>query len=200
VSIHRTYRGSCCSDNSYPIYEDLRRQTSVFAGVEAHYPLLSVTLNDAAGPARIWGQVVTPEYFGVLGTRLLAGRPLSAAEPTSVVISHSLWQRRFGGDPAALGARISLDNGAFTVAGVAPPEFRGPDFWVPLASLDLVMPEHPSLQDRSAPWLIINARLRPGISLTHARGQLTSLAGRLVPVILAPTRILSPLRRLRRRS
>jgi hypothetical protein len=60
VAIHRTLRGSCCSENAYPVYDELRRQTSIFEGVEAHYPLLSLTLNDDAGPTRIWGQVVSP--------------------------------------------------------------------------------------------------------------------------------------------
>jgi predicted permease len=185
VAVHRTDRGSCCSENSYPVYDDLRRQTNVFESVEAHYPLLSVTLDDAAGPARIWGQVVSPEYFHVLKTPLILGHPFASAEPGFVVISHSLWQRRFGSDRSIIGHRVSLNRQAFTILGVAPPVFRGPDLavgadlWVSVGSLDQVMPQHPSLQDRTAAWLVVYARLQPGVSLARAQAQLNGLANRL---------------------
>ena len=185
VAIHRTLRGSCCSENSYPIYDELRRQTGIFEGVEAHYPLLSVTLNDQAGPTRIWGQVVSPEYFNVLKTRIALGQPFRDAAATAVVISHSLWQRRFGSDPLVIGRSVSLNRQVFTIVGVAPPRFRGPDLgvgadlWTPMASLDRIMPQHPSLQDRTAGWLLVYARLQPGVPIDRARTELNALAGRL---------------------
>ena len=184
VAIHRTLRGTCCSENSYPVYDEFRRQAGIFEGVEAHYPLLSVTLNDAAGPARIWGQVVSPEYFQVLKTRIALGRSFSGAEAGVAVISQSLWQRRFGSDPLIIGRGVSLNGSIFTIVGVTPRHFRGPDLgvgadlWVPFASVDQVMPQHPSLQDRSAAWLVMYARLRPGITMDRVRAEVNALAGR----------------------
>ena len=184
VAIHRTSRGSCCSENSYPVFEELRRQNGIFEGVEAHYPLLSVTVADSAGPTRIWGQVVSPEYFQVLKTRIVLGRSFTGPETNVAVISHSLWQRRFGSDPLVIGTSVSLNNRVFTVVGVAPPRFRGPDLgvgadlWAPIGSVDQVMPQHPSLQDRTAPWLVVYARLLPGVSVARAQAELNTLAGR----------------------
>lgn len=185
VAIHRTYRGSCCSEMSWPVFGDIRQHDDVFEDAEAHYPLLSVTSSDAGEPERLWGQVVSLNYFRVLRTRLSAGRGFADGESGVVVISHSLWQRRFGSDPSTVGRRLVLNHGAFTIVGVAPPRFRGPDFalgadlWVPITSIDSVMPQRPSLQDRTVPWLLVYARLRPGVSVANAQAQLDVLAGRL---------------------
>jgi predicted permease len=191
VAIHRTTRSVCCSENSYPIFEDLQRQTSVFSSVEAHYPLLAASLKTRGEPARVWGQVVSPNYFDVLGIRTTLGRPLLAGrdvEPAgapAVVIAHSLWQRDFASAPEAIGATVRINGHPFTVVGVAPQDFRGvdlglsPQFWVPISAIDQAMPQRPGLDDRTAPWLLINARLKPGVDRVRAQAALQVLSAQL---------------------
>jgi predicted permease len=185
IAIHRTSRGTCCGEGSWPIYRDLQGVKSIFAGVETHFPLLSVTLVGSGEPETIWGQLVSTNYFAVLGVRPLLGRAFTgdetSAEPV-VVISHSLWQHRFGADRAIIGRSIALNNSGFTVVAVAPPGFRGsdlalaPDIWVPFTHIARVMPQRPSLEDRNAAWLVMHARLQPGVGREQAQAALDVVA------------------------
>ena len=188
VAIHRTHRGTCCGESSWPIYRDLQGVKSIFAGVEAHFPLLSVTLVGPGEPETVWGQLVSTNYFTVLGVHPLLGRVFAGDESSiapPVVISHPLWQNRFGADPAIIGRSVALNNAKFTVVAIAPPGFRGtdlalaPDIWVPFTHIALVMPQRPSLEDRSAPWLVMHARLQPGIRREQAQAALDVMARRL---------------------
>ena len=72
IAIHRTSRGTCCGESSWPVYRDVQGVKSIFAGVEAHFPLLSVTLAGSGEPETIWGQLVSTNYFAVLGVRPLS--------------------------------------------------------------------------------------------------------------------------------
>src|SRR5262245_20624638 len=116
---------------------------------------------------------------------MLLGHPFTNADTSAVVISNSLWQRRFGSDPLVIGRSMSLNRRVFTIVGVAPSGFRGPDLgvgadlWAPIACLNQIMPQHPSLQDRTAAWLLVYARLQPGVPIDRARTELKALAGRL---------------------
>jgi putative ABC transport system permease protein len=101
----------------------------------------SITLTGAGEPERLWGAVVTADFFNVLGMTPLHGRTFLPEEETRgrhqvAVLSHGLWQRRFGGDPGIVGKGITLDDSPTTVVGVMPPGFDFPrraELWVPLA-------------------------------------------------------------------
>jgi predicted permease len=129
---------------SYLNYQDYRDKNEVFSGLAAHQfvPQLSLVV-EGSPPEQVVGQVVTGNYFEVLGIRPGLGRfflpdedKTPGAHPV-VVLSHGLWQRRFGGDPGVVGKTILLNSQGFTVVGVAPVEFRGttplfgPDLWLP---------------------------------------------------------------------
>ena len=133
---------------SYPLFEQLRDRTRNFAGVFA--ALDGTNTMEFTGPApesqplQAEVQLVSGEYFPVLGVNAIAGRMLTVADnkipgahPVAV-ISYGFWRRQLGRDATIIGKRIKLKDQPFTIVGVAPPEFfgeavgRAPDIWVPL--------------------------------------------------------------------
>ena len=168
---------------SHPDYLDYRDRTGVFAGVAAHFPVLPASLSGAGEPERAWGQLVSANYFSVVGVRPVLGRDFLPEEDQApdrnpvVILSHGLWRRRFGADPGIPGRTILMNNRPYTVVGVAPPGFRGTDrglvaeFWVPLAMLGQIMPDlarEDPMAHRNNSWLMLDARLAPGISRAQA--------------------------------
>ena len=153
-------------------------------GVIAHFPLIPASLGGAGEPERVWGQAVSGNYFSNLGLRMALGRPILAEEDQVlgrdqvVVLSHDLWRRRFGGDQAIVSRGVVLNGQRYTVVGVAPPAFHGIDlgmiseFWVPLAVAERLMPDLATelnvRSNRNNQWLILNARLKPGVSRNKA--------------------------------
>ncbi len=136
---------------SYPFYQEVRQRNEVFSEVAAllntpRSPYGVVHLKGARGEAeKLNLQLVSGTYFSVLGVQASLGRTFTEADeqaaggPPVAVISYDWWERRLGGDPAAVGATISTRQTVYTIIGVAPKEFFGtaagqaPDLWVPLA-------------------------------------------------------------------
>src|SRR5262249_36001309 len=139
-------------------------------------------------PIRLSGTLVSAEFFSLLAAQPELGRPLRSGEDFAghdayVIISHSLWQRRFGGDPAIVGRAIELEGVTRQVLGVMPPDFRFPSpqtqLWVPLRN---------DPRDQIAYWatdyMPIIGRLRPGASLQQAMAEarrFQSQVGELFP-------------------
>jgi len=176
---------------SYPDFADLRREAGrVFSrlAVSRNVP---VALRGGGGePAQLQGQMVSGSYFDVLGIRPAAGRfflPDEDATPGThpvAVLSHHLWQSRFGSDPGVVNRTIHLNGQNFTVVGIAPPEFKGlsildmpPDLWLPAAMhRDLLKGALADAVDRRDTLAFFGvARLAPGASLDQARSLLSNL-------------------------
>ena len=116
-----------------------------------------------------------------------AGRTLEAADDVpgasrALVLSYEYWQRSLAGDPQIVGQTLSLNGQPFTVAGVAAPEFTylTPgyifDLWIPLSSKpQLVQPWNPRDDDAASLWIVIVARLKPGVSVAAAQAETTGL-------------------------
>ena len=170
---------------SYPDYHDYRDQTSdVFeGGVTANFPLIPASIGGMGEPERIWGQAVSGNYFSVLGVSPALGRSILPEEDrvvgrdAVVMISHALWMRRFAADPAVIGRAVALNGQRYTVVGVTPAGFTGAsrgliaDFWVPLAMAEHIMPDlglEPLREHRDNQWLVLNARLKDGVSRKRA--------------------------------
>jgi len=169
---------------SYPDYVDYRDQTKdVFEGVCANFPLVPASLGGVGEPERVWGQLASGDYFSLAGVEPLLGRGFVPEEDQVpgrnpvAVLSYGLWRRRFGSDRAIIGKTIILNNHAYTVVGVAPAGFHGlfraidPEFWVPLAMVAQIMPDIAKVglkQTRSTRWLMVDARLKPGVSRERA--------------------------------
>lgn len=136
-------------------------------------------LTGAGMPERLRGAFVSGELFPTLGRTAQAGRTLDPRDGTdTVVISHALWQRVFGGDPSIAGRRITLDGDAVTVAGVMPRDFAFPsdeiDVWTPL-----VWGTHFQRDDRAGRNLRMVARLRDGVTLAQANAIARTVLGRI---------------------
>jgi predicted permease len=192
VQLGRQYTGrSHPSDSSYPDFRDYRDQNTVLSGVAAVMP---TAFHLAAGgeTERIAGEMVAGQYFDVLGATPAQGRLIAAADDGEggsglvAVISHGLWQRRFGGDPSAVGTAITLNGYPFTLIGVTTPPFTGievgvpHDVWVPLAALRRIDPKMGvRFEQRRASWLQLFGRLEPGVTIAQARAELATIAQRL---------------------
>ena len=178
------YSSGLYSGSSYPDYVDLRDQADVFENLAA----FDQTVLNASGESeaeRLRGFVVTGNYFDVLGVRAQLGRTLQPpddqpANATPVVISDSLWQRRFSADPAVVGKTLRLNDKLYTIVGVTEPSFRGvrlgapPEFWLSTtASPELTR------GGRADRGIQLVGRLKPGVTVAQAQTQLTTIAARL---------------------
>ena len=142
VNVHRrTADGTTFLGVSHPDYRDLRERTRALDGLAA-FNGRGVSLGDGTGAPELVGiQIVSGNYFDVLGVRPLRGRLLSDADDGApgaspvAVISHALWQRRFGSDPAVVGRSVRLNGFPFTVVGVGPEGFAGPLHRLPVRGL-----------------------------------------------------------------
>ena len=161
---------------------DWQRETRTLQGL-ATWRRVTYTLTSAGEPTRLDGQLVSSEFFPLLGVTPILGRTLSEEDdrpnaPSVAVISHRLWQRRFGGDPRVIGRLVQLNEGAVAIVGVMPAgfQFMYPDNDVWAASQ----------LDRNQPWretagrfLNVVGRLRAGTTMTAARAEMTGIAKRL---------------------
>jgi predicted permease len=124
---------------------------------------------------RIVGEVVAPDYFGILGVRPMLGRTFTPTWAPEAVLSYRFWRNRFGGDPSVLGRTIRLNTRSFTIVGVAPPEFygttRGRDFelYLPVLPAGVELRELSILSAAPEDWVDVMARLRPGATAAEAQ-------------------------------
>ncbi|HWN40763.1 MAG TPA: ABC transporter permease [Thermoanaerobaculia bacterium] len=176
---------------AHPNFEDLREQAEVFSSA-ALYVWMPFNLGGGEGPAeRVFGQMVGGSYFEVLGVEPALGRLLRPEEddkpgaPPVIVLSHGLWQNRFGGDPGLVGRTIPINGLPFTVVGVAPRGFRGVEtignceLWVPMSVRGQVFAFNQFVDQRR--WRLFEAvaRLAPAVSLEKARTAVTTINARL---------------------
>ncbi|HKX28872.1 MAG TPA: ABC transporter permease [Blastocatellia bacterium] len=172
---------------AYPFYQEVRRRNEVFTEVAA---LLSMQLgvhgtvdrNGTGGEAeKIEVQLVSGTYFSVLGVNASLGRALTEADDQTpgghpvAVVSHAWWEHRLGGLPTAIGQTVTIDRTAYTIIGVAPPEFFGtmvgqaPDIWIPLAMEARIPPFYwTGRSEKSFQSLYLIARLKPGVGAERA--------------------------------
>ncbi len=175
---------------SYVDLRDFANNKKIFADViGSQFTPMSMTLKDT--PEWVWGQIVTANFFDVLGVQPILGRTFSAEEERApgahpvVVLSYGFWQRRFQADTNVIGRTINLNRHPFTVIGVAPADFQGTmgglafDLWAPVMMQGQLMPSgsNPALfQLRGYRWLHTIGRLAPGISLAKAQAAVTATA------------------------
>jgi putative ABC transport system permease protein len=160
-------------------FEDWRRQSRSFAGLAAiEHSRFNLTGGDR--PESLPGARVSADFFRVIGTEPVRGRGFRPEEGRLgsnrvAVISHGLWQRRFGSDPSAVGTTLRLDGEPYTLVGVAPPGFEFPqnrEIWVPLA-FDMAK------ENRGAHYLLVLGRLAGGVSEEKAQAEMDGIAARL---------------------
>lgn len=168
---------------------DYRKNLQSLAGLTAHDEDV-FSLGDDGDMQAVWGELVSGDYFQVLGVKPALGRVFTAEENGDelgaypvAVISHRLWRSRYRGDPFIVGKMIRVNRRALTVAGVAAEEFRGTqpglafDIWVPVTmGVELGMRTEASFRDRGRRTLYALARLKPGVSVEQARAEAAAFA------------------------
>jgi predicted permease len=178
--------------NSYPDYRDFRDHLNLVSGIAVTHPAaLSVGQQDHA--ERVWGELVSGNFFSVLRTRATVGRVFLPQEygdkPGAfplVVISDRFWRSHFNADPSIVGKTIRINQRELTLIGIADPAFHGSfageafDLWVPyMMQPQLNGVDEWMLRDRADRNMFGIARLKPGVTLDQARGELASLATRM---------------------
>jgi predicted permease len=178
---------------SYPVYQHIRDHNTSFAGVAA-YDSIQVNLDTDT----VSGEIVSANYFAVLGVRPLLGRDFRAEEDQApgrnpvAMISAELWRSRFHSDPTILGRTLPINGVGFTVIGVVPAGFTGlelsrrtrPSIWMPLMMYPVAIPSGATsdLQHRAdSEWLSAIARLKPGVTLGQSSADYARLLGGLKP-------------------
>ncbi|MDT7806515.1 MAG: hypothetical protein QOJ70_328 [Acidobacteriota bacterium] len=167
---------------SYPNFLDWRAQQTVFERMAAMQPA-SYNLSGEGEAERLQGRNVSPEFFSVLGVEPALGRTFTEEENAPgrgrvAIISHGLWQRRFGGDRNIIGRALTLNGEPYTVVGVTPPNFLygvPTEVFVPIGSVaDKMM-----LMRGNHPGIYVLARMKPGVTVEGAREEIKTIAARL---------------------
>src|SRR5262245_16683817 len=192
--------GDTYATSSYPDFLDFKAQNQVFSDMLGYSPsIAAVTLSDRSRLAM--GEVVTGNYFQMLGVKARLGRTLTLDDdkpgaPRAAVISYRAWNREYGASPAAVGQTIRIHNQPYTIVGVLPADFIGmvpliaPEVWTPLAYVDDVEPggiisNVPSptgntrLERRGMRWMFVKGRLKPGVTIDQAAANLRVVAKQL---------------------
>lgn len=181
------YVGDASAPYQAGAYQDFlifREQSEIFSGLAA-YSINQFKLGGAEDVEQIWGEAVSGNYFELLGVNASRGRTFLPEEDQTpgthpvAVISHGLWQRRFGADPAVVGRTITLNQQPLTVVGVAPPQYTGmmrglaAEVWVPLMMVPRLSPQYglAHLNSRGNSWLFMVGRLSPEATLAQARAR-----------------------------
>ena len=181
---------------SYPAYAALRDGTRTLDGLAA-WGGITASLNADGDTDLVSGVIVTGNFFDLLGLTAEKGRLLSTSDDVTpgahpvAVISHRLWQTRFNGRPDILGSQVRLNAGVFTIVGVAPPDFPGPqlgvmrDVYVPMMMQALMRPPRAGFSGEMNPdllknpnngWLFQLALRKPGVTPAQAQSDLVAVA------------------------
>ena len=185
--------GDTYATSSYPDFLDFRAQNQVFTGMLGYSPAIAAVKTSDQSRMTL-GEVVTGNYFELLGVRAAIGRTLQpqddvAGAPRVVVLSHRAWMKEYGGTADAIGRTIRLRGQIYTIVGVAPREFIGmvpmlqPEIWIPMAWVEEVEPAgiqdgvpsptgNTRLERRGQRWMFLKGRLKDGETAASAEANL----------------------------
>ena len=167
---------------------DLRERTQSMSAVAGYFAFYGVGDNLLSGrgePERLSGVPVSDNFFDVLGVRPQLGRTFSADEckwngPKAILLSHGLWARRFGSDPAIVGTSLTLNDELHIVVGVLPESFDFASVFAPGSHFDLYFPFPLSPEtNRWGNTMAMIGRLKPGVSATAAQAETRLLGGQM---------------------
>jgi predicted permease len=177
---------------SYSDFERYAEPDGPFAELAAYMGGVPISVNQQGEIQRLWGHIVTPNYFEVLRSGSAAGRIFQSNEQvldaTDIVIGEGYWQRRFGGSANAIGQNLQINNASATITGVAAKEFLGPspltaaaEIWISTKASPRLAPELVSdfLHDSGRRSFQLVGRLKPGITASQAEAQLDAIEKQL---------------------
>jgi predicted permease len=171
---------------SYLMYQDLRDRNQVFSGMMCRYRM-AVTLGTDGQTEAVQSELVSGNYFPLLGVRPALGRLFTAADDLHegqhpyAVLSYAYWKSRFASDPAVLGRTVRSNNYPLTVVGVAQPGFDGMEpglpvqIFCPMAMAASTRPGFTDMWDRRQRWVNVYGRLKPSLTIGQAYAGLQPL-------------------------
>ena len=185
-----------------PIWEEVRARKQTFAADAFGWATARFNLSSTAATDMVEGLYASGGMFDMLGVPAVLGRTFTerddarggAPDGPVAVISYAMWQRRYGGAPDAIGRAISIERVPFTIIGVTPKGFFGPDVGrsfdvaVPLGTEPLVRPESSALDGRLHWWMNIMVRLRPGQTAEQATALLRAIQPQIRQATMPPDR------------
>lgn len=197
----RTATATSHDTDSFPNFVDYRTGSETLSGLMA-YTNFFANLSVEGSSELVVGEIVSEDYFDVLGVQPALGRAFTPDEFVAVgaapvaVLGHGFWQSRMGGDRAVLGRTFRMNGVVYTVVGVAPASFGGmfpavnAQMWIPLTMVEEVEPlgnrrgSGPSpgatlLDRRGQHFLWVKGRMKPGVEIETVRAELEGIAGRL---------------------
>ncbi len=187
VQVARSYEDAPRWDNfSWPAMRVIAAEDRAFSGV-AGFQDEALVMGRGADAERVLGEVVTGNYFDVLGVRPHLGRLLESADDDQrvIVLGYALWRTRFGGDPNVVGDFVPIGTVPFRIVGIAPDGFRGvesigspPEAWVPARQVASLSGESP-FDSWGTSWINLVARLQDGVTIEAAETYSRLLATRL---------------------
>src|SRR5215813_4707255 len=175
---------------SFPNYRDFRDRMNSFSGMAA-FRVTSLGLSNNGVNERVWGYLATGNYFQVLGVKPALGRFFTPDDDKSpgahpvAVLTYDCWQKRFAGDPRAIGKTVIVNGRNFTVIGVAPQGFYDseilyrPEIWFPMMMLAQVEASYNYLEERGNSSFYAQGRLKPGVTARQAEAELKTIAAQL---------------------
>ena len=184
---------------SWPEYLDMKQRARTVESLTVG-TMSPFSLGEGTQPERSWGLMVSSNYFATLGVKPVRGRAFLPEEDYHpgghpvTVISHHLWQSRFGGDRAVVGRKIRLNNRDFTIVGIAPEGFQGSilgltfELYVPASMAEAITGETGFLSSRNMHWLLGHARLKSGTDRRQVETELTAISGQLARETSQPDR------------
>ncbi len=209
-----TATASTHDTHSYPNYVDYRQQSTTLSGLVAYSNFFAHASIEGSSELVV-GELVSDNYFQVLGIRPARGRAFSTGDYSAdganavAVLSNGMWQSRFGGDPGVVGREFRMNGRVYTVIGVAPAAFGGmmpavtAQMWIPTAMAEQVEPlgnnrtsgrsvGESRLERRGQHWLWFKGRMKPGVTPAQVRAEFETMAARLAtsyPETMAQERV-----------
>ena len=189
-SLYAVWRANVTASESYPDYLELRDRNRSFDGLAA-YDVALAGLDTGENPSRAWVNLVSGNYFAVLGIQPYLGRFFrdsdehGANSAPYVVLSYAYWHTRFQGDRGVLGRTALLNKHPFTIIGVAPPEFHGtlvffnPDFFVPMVNQEQVEGTNNLNTRKVRSVFMVMGHLKAGVTNAQAIADLNSIGSDL---------------------
>ena len=182
----RTAPGTEINSISYLDYVDWRAQNQVFERVAVYTNQSVSTLTDGSEATHIQGEAVSADLFALLGIQPILGRAFLPREDEPgnhiVILSHGLWQRRFGADRSVIGKSVTLDGQPFQVIGVMPPRFTfpissvSPELWTSMSILrESKNGAQPMIEQRDNDFFQCIARLKPSVSIQQAQAHIDTI-------------------------
>ena len=191
VSLTNTVEDRMFPVFSYPNYKDIRDRNEVFDGLLA-YRFAPLSLSHDGINERVWGYLVSGNYFDLLGVNASIGRVITPEDDRVpgghpvTVLSYRAWKERFGSDPAIIGKNVIVNGRGYDVIGVAPQGFNGteiisaPELWFPMAMQAEIDVGNSWLNERGIQNIFVQGRLKPGVSREQAQTRIASIGAQLV--------------------